>query len=99
MAEINDHSALYQETLETALEEATDLTDRIEYLRDLLSQLERRKHAVENICRAIGRWVEVIDHKQPEQSNSLSLPLNDQEAPILLSEEEVSLLAYPAETS
>lgn len=96
MAEQPDHGMLYQETLDTAQMELEDLTAQIEQLRGLLTRLENRKKAVEDICNAIGRWVE-ISETLVETDVMLPSSVSDEIGMVALTEEEVSLIAYPPE--
>ncbi|MDP6778715.1 MAG: hypothetical protein QGI83_18315 [Candidatus Latescibacteria bacterium] len=86
---------LYQDTLERALKEVQDLSREIEHLRTRLTQLERRKCAVEEICDAIGAWVEVSEDL-PEAIADIPVPSLDEPGKGLLplTEEEVSLIAF-----
>ncbi|MGA1198715.1 MAG: hypothetical protein ACO36I_19675 [Candidatus Latescibacterota bacterium] len=83
------NESLYQQTLSTALGELHTLNGQIEELRTQLDRLERQKSAVESICHAIGQWVDAQEEEQYEEDNfSFS-------GTVGLTEEEVSLIAYP----
>jgi len=96
MAEQPDHGMLYQETLDTAQMELQELTVQIDRLRELLTRLENRKKAVEDICNAIGRWVE-IGETLADADVTLSSSVSDGTGIVALTKEEVSLIAYPPE--
>ena len=84
-----DNESLYQQTLSTALGELHTLNGQIEELRTQLDRLERQKSAVESICHAIGQWVDAQEEEQCEEDTySFS-------GTVGLTEEEVSLIAYP----
>jgi hypothetical protein len=92
MVNPGENESLYQQTLSTALGELQALNGQIEHLSTQLDRLERQKAAVESICHAIGQWV---DAREVEQGN-----LEDEDpfqfsGPVGLTEEEVSLIAYP----
>lgn len=89
MAEHTDNDVLYQQALSAALGELQGLNFEIDHLRTQLDRLERQKAAVESICQAIGQWVETQD----------PAPLEDIyfDSPVALTEEEVSLIAYPSQ--
>lgn len=89
MANPEDNEPLYQKTLSTALGELHTLNREIEVLRVQLDRLERQKSAVESICHAIGQWVDAQD-QEPEYEDDMSFS-----GAVGLTEEEVSLIAYP----
>ena len=98
MANAPHHDILYQETRDAALTEARELTAEIEHLRGLLNRLEHRKKAVEDICNALGRWLEVEAPSVEIDQRPLPFPA-DQGGAVALTEEEVSLIAYPTQAS
>lgn len=89
----NDNESLYQQTLSTALGELHTLNGQIEDLRIQLDRLERQKAAVESICRAIGQWVDAQEAEQEESDDDQDF--SHFSGGIGLTEEEVSLIAYP----
>ena len=93
MVNPDDNESLYQQTLSTALGELHTLNGQIEHLRIDLDRLERQKVAVESICHAIGQWV---DAREIEQRDSDELDAFSFSGAVGLTEEEVSLIAYPA---
>lgn len=78
--------ALYKETMEAARGEVQELTSEIRQLHERLEQLESQKEAVSDIYNAVRRMIDMTE--APEE------PIVEYEA-IGLSEEEVSLIAYP----
>jgi predicted nucleic acid-binding Zn-ribbon protein len=78
---------LYRETMEAARGEVQDLASEIRELRDQLEQLETRKKAVSDLFAATRRLMELSeddDEGSPIEYEAIGL-----------SEEEVSLIAYP----
>jgi len=96
MADLPSYDSLYRETLEAAMDEAQELKTEIEKLRETLTQLEQRKKAVDNICRSIGRWVETTAAATHPFDEPNVLALEEQSHSVALTEEEVSLIAYPS---
>jgi len=92
MANTADNESLYQQTLSTALGELHSLNGQIEHLRTQLDRLERQKAAVESICHAIGQWVDAkdVERRGNHVEDEFEFP-----SMIGLTEEEVSLIAYP----
>ena len=79
---------LYHQALSAALGELHGLNAQIDQLRGQLDRLERQKAAVASICNAISQWVEAKDAEvDPDEMPGVSVGLT---------EEEVSLIAYPA---
>ena len=89
MAEHTDNEVLYQQALSAALGELQDLNLQIDHFRTQLDRLERQKAAVGSICQAIGQWVETQDPPTEEEFQF--------DSPVALTEEEVSLIAYPSQ--
>ena len=89
MAEQNNE-VLYQQALSAALGELQGLNSQIDHLRTQLDRLERQKSAVESICQAIGQWVETQEPESEEEEIIF-------DSPVALTEEEVSLIAYPSQ--
>jgi len=89
MAEQNGNETLYQQALSAALGELYSLNTEIDHLHTQLDRLERQKAAVESICQAIGQWVET---QEPQAEEEILL-----QSPVALTEEEVSLIAYPSQ--
>jgi prefoldin subunit 5 len=79
---------LYQQALSAALGELQDLNLQIDHFRTQLDRLERQRAAVESICEAIGQWVET---REPDTEEEIHF-----DSPVALTEEEVSLIAYPS---
>ena len=92
MVNPDDNEALYQQTLSTALGELHMLNGQIEHLRVQLDRLERQKAAVESICHAVGQWVDARDVEQRAPEDEDLSPFS---GTVGLTEEEVSLIAYP----
>ena len=94
MADFASRESLYRDTLDSASTEMRELTQEIANLRGLLEDLERRKRVVEQICIALGDWVSLTERDDseplPEASISTVAPQG-----VKLTEEEVSLIAYP----
>ena len=61
MSSLTTANSIYQDALESALSEAQDLTAELSHLRELLSLLEKRKRAVEEMSGAIQHLVEAND--------------------------------------
>ena len=80
-------NAIYQDALESALFEVQNLTAEMSHLRELLSLLEKRKRAVEEMCGAIQHLVEA-DCESEDQNPFLSFP----KGLVALTPEEVSLI-------
>jgi len=84
---------LYEEALDAARDELQELAGHIAHLQDLLDRLQARKSTVEQICRAISRWVEVngspVEEAFPEDQDNGHV-----DGLVALTEEEVTLLAY-----
>ncbi len=93
MEDLSRYDTLYQETLDAAQIESRELSAQIEQLRELLGRLESRKGAVEDICDAISRWVE-LDENPTDIDVPLPFAAQDTRT-VSLTEEEVSLIAYP----
>ena len=90
-----DNNRLYSEALTAAEQEATELNQEISQLRNLLLQLEARKASVDDVCGALQRWVELSGGQATVGDDPFESILEDQGGTIRLSEEEVSLIAYP----
>ncbi|MFT5365317.1 MAG: hypothetical protein ACI8V2_000254 [Candidatus Latescibacterota bacterium] len=86
------NESLYQQTLSTAQNELHTLNGQIEHLRVDLDRLERQKAAVESICHAIGQWVDARDIEQRASDEQDAFSFS---GTVGLTEEEVSLIAYP----
>ncbi|MBT3602459.1 MAG: hypothetical protein HOE48_11470 [Candidatus Latescibacteria bacterium] len=93
MVDPTENEPLYQQTLSTALGELHTLNGQIENLRTQLDRLERQKAAVESICHAIGQWVDARDVEQRTSEDQDPFPFS---GTVGLTEEEVSLIAYPS---
>ena len=61
----------------------------------MLTQLEARKSAVDDVCNALGRWVDLSDGKRLVEDDPFDSLFESEGETIRLSEEEVSLIAYP----
>ena len=94
MVDSDRQQSLYEETLEAALAEADDLVSEIDGLNARLDRLERRKEAVEDVCKALRQWVAVTEEVGEESDGPISTFLDEQELTVALSEEEVSLIAH-----
>ena len=92
MVDPAENEPLYQQTLSTALGELHNLNGQIEHLRVQLDRLERQKAAVESICHAIGQWVDARDVEQRTSEDQEPVSFS---GTVGLTEEEVSLIAYP----
>jgi len=90
-----DNNILYSEALEAAEQESAELSEEIVQVRKLLLQLEARKTAVDEVCSALGRWVDLAGGRQESSEDPFDAIFDDQGGAIRLSEEEVSLIAYP----
>ena len=90
-----NNDILYSEALSAAEQEARELELEIEQLRKLLRRLEARKSTVDEVCGALGRWVELSNLGGENGSDPFDALFEDQGETIRLSEEEVSLIAYP----
>ena len=99
MAELARHDGLYQDVLAAALSEARELASEIDRLKQQLSRLEERKQAVEDVCRAIRRWVDVTADDGLGDDNGLMPDFGDWGGAVRLTEEEVSMIAYPKQVS
>jgi hypothetical protein len=97
MAELARHDSLYQDVLASALSEARDLASEIDRLKHQLARLEERKQAVEDVCRAIRRWVDVTADDGLGDDNAFMPDLGEWGGAVRLTEEEVSMIAYPKE--
>lgn len=89
---------LYANALEAAEREGAELEQEIVHVRRLLTRLEARKRAVDEVCGALGRWVELAGDDLPdgdEEEDPFESIFDEQGGAIRLSEEEVSLIAYP----
>lgn len=85
---------LFDEALEAAGREAEELSAEIEHLRQALTRLEARKHAVDGVVHAIRRWVEISSSPSFDPA-VFEFPESERDEVVGLSEEEVSLIAYP----
>ena len=99
MANLAHPEALFQETLEVARNELRDLNGQIERLRSQLSQLERQKKAVENICEAIHCWLEATVPTKQKAPPFPTVAHEDQMVSVALTEEEVAILTAPPQLS
>jgi hypothetical protein len=90
-----DNNILYSEALSAAEHEALELDQEIAQLRKLLHSLELRKTAVDEVCSALGRWVDLAGGPTKSPEDEFDSIFEGQGATIRLSEEEVSLIAYP----
>lgn len=90
-----DNNILYSEALEAAEQESSELEQEILQLRKLLRSLEARKTAVDEVCGALGRWVELAGGGTDEPEDPINAIFENHGETIRLSEEEVSLIAYP----
>ncbi len=90
-----ESNILYTEALNAAEREATDLEQEISQLRKMLLQLETHKVAVDQVCIALGRWVDIAAARSAGPSDPLDPIFEEHGGTIRLSEEEVSLIAYP----
>lgn len=88
-----NNDLLYQQALSAALGELHTLTDQIDHLQCELDRLERQKAAVEAICQSIGQW---IDAKESEETSEEFFSSYETGSAVSLTEEEISLIAYPA---
>lgn len=84
----------FDEALEVAATEADDLGTEIEHMRMALTRLEARKQAVDDVVRAIRRWVEISSSPSFDPA-VFEFPDSERGEVVGLSEEEVSLIAYP----
>ena len=91
----HDNNILYTEALEAAEREATELDQEIAQLRTLLRRLEAQKSAVDEVYSALTKWVELSDTQPEPAADPFDSLFEDQGETIRLSEEEVSLIAYP----
>ena len=89
-----DNNILYSEALQAARREASDLEQEIAQLSKLLRSLEARKGAVDEVCNALSRWVDLAGGETEAPADPFDGLFENQNA-ICLSEEEVSLIAYP----
>ena len=87
MPSLITENSIYQDALESALSEVQDLTAEISHLRDLVSLLEKRKRAVEEMCGAIQHLVDA-DCESEDQNPFLGFP----KGLVALTPEEVSLI-------
>ena len=90
-----ENDILYTEALQAANREALELDQEISQLHRLLLRLEARKAAVDDVCNALGRWVELADEGVEKDEDIHDAAFEGQGETIRLSEEEVSLIAYP----
>ena len=90
-----ENNILYTEALQAAESEALELDQEISQLRKLLRQLEERKTAVDEVCNALGRWVELAGGEVEKEGEPFDALFDNHGETIRLSEEEVSLIAYP----
>jgi hypothetical protein len=84
---------LFTEALELSEAERGELSAEIERLTAALARLEQRKRAVDDVCRAIQRWADVCGFRVAPEAEE-----ETDEGMVSLSEEEVSLIAYPGGT-
>jgi hypothetical protein len=89
MPERQSPEALYRETMEAARAEVATLSAEIDKLRERLAQLENHREAVQDLYGAVRRLVSATGI-----GDAVHDPLPEYEA-IGLTEEEVSLIAYP----
>ena len=83
----SNNEMLYQQALSAALGELHTLSGQIDNLQSELDRLERQKAAVEAICHAIGQWIDAREAEcEPHETGAVGL-----------TEEEISLIAYPAQ--
>ena len=95
---MNEHKndTIYTKALQTAKQEALELDQEIVQLSKLLTQLEARKSAVDDVCNALGGWVDLSSGKsQRQEDDPLETLFESDGETIRLSGEEVSLIAYP----
>ena len=85
---------LFDEALQAAAREADELSAEIDHLRQALSKLEARKQAVDDVVHAIRRWVEISSSPSFDPA-VFEFPDSERGEVVGLSEEEVSLIAYP----
>jgi len=91
-----ENDNIYTKALQTAKEEALELDQEILQLSKLLAQLEARKSAVDDVCNALGGWVDLPSGKSQNQEDDPSDTFFENSGEtIRLSGEEVSLIAYP----
>ena len=91
----HDNNSLYTEALEAAEREATELDQEIAQLKTLLRRLEAQKSAVDEVYLALSKWVELSGTQPEPTADPFDSLFEDQGETIRLSEEEVSLIAYP----
>ena len=90
-----NNNVLYSEALAAAEREASELDQEIAQLRKLLRSLEARKLAVDEVCSALGRWVDLAGGASEPSDDAFDSIFESHGETIRLSEEEVSLIAYP----
>ena len=90
-----DNNMLYSDALSVAKQEATELDQEIAQLRKLLHALEARKVAIDEVCSALGRWVDLAGGATESEEDPFDSIFESHGETIRLSEEEVSLIAYP----
>lgn len=92
MAHQANNAQLYQQALSAALDELHTLSVQRDRLQHELDRLERQKAAVEAICDAIGQWIET---REAEDAPEASFEAFTTAGSVGLTEEEISLIAYP----
>lgn len=95
MAQQANNEILYQKALSAALGELHTLTCQIDHLQNELNRLERQKAAVESICQAIAQWLQANEAEDSSEESFDDLSGTG----VGLTEEEISLIAYPSHMS
>jgi hypothetical protein len=90
-----ENNIIYTEALQAARREELELDQEIAQLSKLLGQLEARKSAVDDVCKSLGRWVELSGGESLHEDDPFDPLFESEGETIRLSEEEVSLIAYP----
>lgn len=85
---------LFEEALEAATAEADKLKTEIDQLRRALARLEYRKKVADQMVDAIRKWVGTAS-SQTFDPSVFEYAGAEREEVVGLSEEEVSLIAYP----